>query len=173
MMAGAAMAFGSTAANASLAIISCTPTSCSVDNTNFPTSATISWSDANVGSSPFSGTIDFSNTVAGNYFASLTTADPSVFFTSLTVTPITGTGSFSYSGGPTHSITLLPGSLGIGSYALNFGGTTTDAGGEAGTLSFFSAVPEPSTWALMLLGFGGIGFAMRRQRAKAVLPQIA
>ena len=26
------------------------------------------------------------------------------------------------------------------------------------------AVPEPATWAMMLLGFGGIGFAMRRGR---------
>ena len=28
-----------------------------------------------------------------------------------------------------------------------------------------SAVPEPATWAMMLLGFGGIGAAMRRQRS--------
>ena len=27
-----------------------------------------------------------------------------------------------------------------------------------------SAVPEPGTWAMMLLGFGGIGFAVRRDR---------
>jgi len=27
-----------------------------------------------------------------------------------------------------------------------------------------AAVPEPATWAMMLLGFGGIGFAMRKQR---------
>jgi hypothetical protein len=27
-----------------------------------------------------------------------------------------------------------------------------------------AAVPEPSTWAMMLLGFGAIGFAMRRRR---------
>jgi PEP-CTERM motif len=27
-----------------------------------------------------------------------------------------------------------------------------------------AAVPEPATWAMMLLGFGGIGFAMRRGR---------
>ena len=27
-----------------------------------------------------------------------------------------------------------------------------------------SAVPEPATWAMMLLGFGAIGFAVRRQR---------
>ncbi|HKO20262.1 MAG TPA: PEPxxWA-CTERM sorting domain-containing protein [Acidobacteriaceae bacterium] len=33
-------------------------------------------------------------------------------------------------------------------------------------------VPEPATWAMMLLGFGGIGMAMRRRRAKGLL-QIA
>jgi hypothetical protein len=34
------------------------------------------------------------------------------------------------------------------------------------------AVPEPSTWAMMLIGFGAVGFAMRRRRflhAKPVL----
>jgi hypothetical protein len=30
-----------------------------------------------------------------------------------------------------------------------------------------AAVPEPATWALMLLGFGGIGMAMRRRRRPA------
>jgi PEP-CTERM motif len=30
------------------------------------------------------------------------------------------------------------------------------------------AVPEPATWALMLLGFGGIGVAMRRRRKPAL-----
>lgn len=29
-------------------------------------------------------------------------------------------------------------------------------------------VPEPSTWAMMLLGFGGIGFAMRRRPASKI-----
>ena len=32
-------------------------------------------------------------------------------------------------------------------------------------------VPEPATWGLMLLGFFGIGFAMRRNRRAATLPQ--
>ena len=27
-----------------------------------------------------------------------------------------------------------------------------------------NAVPEPSAWALMILGFGGVGVAMRRNR---------
>jgi DNA-binding beta-propeller fold protein YncE len=35
------------------------------------------------------------------------------------------------------------------------------------------AVPEPATWAMMLLGFGGIGFAMRRKRHEERLPQVA
>jgi hypothetical protein len=34
------------------------------------------------------------------------------------------------------------------------------------------AVPEPATWAMMLLGFGGIGMAMRRRR-QPVLAQVA
>lgn len=47
---------------------------------------------------------------------------------------------------------------------------------QGGTLTTFSAtavaVPEPATWGLMLLGFGGIGMAMRRRRRPA-LAQIA
>ena len=35
-----------------------------------------------------------------------------------------------------------------------------------------AAVPEPATWAMMLLGFGGIGMAMRRRRRPA-LAQLA
>ncbi|MFL6720877.1 MAG: PEPxxWA-CTERM sorting domain-containing protein [Sphingomonas sp.] len=36
------------------------------------------------------------------------------------------------------------------------------------------ALPEPATWAMMLLGFGGIGMAMRRRRRSAsTLMQIA
>lgn len=35
-----------------------------------------------------------------------------------------------------------------------------------------AGVPEPATWALMLLGFGGIGLAMRRRR-KPALAQLA
>ncbi len=33
-----------------------------------------------------------------------------------------------------------------------------------------AAVPEPSTWAMMILGVGAIGFALRRQRKTAAVP---
>jgi len=35
------------------------------------------------------------------------------------------------------------------------------------------AVPEPSTWGLMLLGFGAIAVLMRRKRNPIALPQLA
>ena len=41
---------------------------------------------------------------------------------------------------------------------------TGDVGGMTGTLS---AVPEPSTWAMMLLGFAGLGFAGYRKARSA------
>lgn len=32
-----------------------------------------------------------------------------------------------------------------------------------------AAVPEPATWAMMVIGFGAVGFAMRRRPAKALV----
>ena len=34
-------------------------------------------------------------------------------------------------------------------------------------------VPEPATWAMMLLGFAGVGMTMRRRRSGQVLAQVA
>jgi PEP-CTERM motif len=45
--------------------------------------------------------------------------------------------------------------------------------GESGTLTFnpvASAVPEPSTWAMMILGFAGIGAMTYRRRKSAMIP---
>ena len=36
-----------------------------------------------------------------------------------------------------------------------------------------AAVPEPATWAMMLLGFGGIGYSLRRRRKQTAFAQFA
>ena len=173
MVGAATLALGS-AANASITVLTCDASldNCTANNTLAPAQSTIAWDDASVTSPTFTATIDFNNTLAGNYWLSLTTSTPDLFFTALTVTPITGSGTITYVGGPTHAITLLPGSLGAGSYHLTFSGNSPSGGSESGNLTFRLAVPEPGTWALMLLGFGGIGLAMRRRRRPA-LAQLA
>jgi PEP-CTERM motif len=34
-------------------------------------------------------------------------------------------------------------------------------------------VPEPSTWAMMMLGFGAVGYGLRRRRREGLLAQVA
>lgn len=58
---------------------------------------------------------------------------------------------------------------------LTVNGRDTGDGAFSGTLTFaaVSAVPEPGTWAMMLLGFGAVGFATRRSRRRSTLMQAA
>ncbi|UUR08953.1 PEPxxWA-CTERM sorting domain-containing protein [Sphingomonas glaciei] len=54
----------------------------------------------------------------------------------------------------------------------------TDTGGYSNAVLYratavTTAVPEPGTWALMLVGFGAVGGAMRRRRRETVIPQFA
>jgi hypothetical protein len=50
--------------------------------------------------------------------------------------------------------------------------TSTTNAFEIDNIAINPAVPEPATWALMILGFAGIGMAMRR-RSRPALAQIA
>lgn len=63
-----------------------------------------------------------------------------------------------------------------GSFSLLLRDATFLTPGSAsisGTFTYLSpSVPEPATWAMMLLGFGAVGFALRRRR-KPVLAQAA
>jgi len=51
-----------------------------------------------------------------------------------------------------------------GDYYLNLSGTGGGTAGYGGTLSV-AAVPEPSTWAMMILGFFGVGFMAYRRKS--------
>ena len=46
--------------------------------------------------------------------------------------------------------------------------TFTDDGVFTGTMTAITAVPEPSTWAMMILGFAGVGFLAYRRRSQAL-----
>ena len=56
----------------------------------------------------------------------------------------------------------------VGSFVLNNPGGSDDEFGVddivAAKFSSVAAVPEPSTWAMMLLGMAGVGFSLRRKR---------
>jgi hypothetical protein len=60
-------------------------------------------------------------------------------------------------------------------YTVTIGGSSTNlAAAMSGNITIHqvNAVPEPATWALMLLGFAGTGFVLRRRR-RTTLAQLA
>lgn len=62
-------------------------------------------------------------------------------------------------------------------YLFNFAAPTTSItlnqdGFSDAVLYRTGGVPEPATWAMMLLGFGAVGFTMRRRR-REIMPQAA
>ena len=65
----------------------------------------------------------------------------------------------------TYTVTPVNGMLGID--PVNHAGYLIDLVPTTVTVSVPGAVPEPSTWAMMLLGFAGIGFVAYRRKQKA------
>jgi hypothetical protein len=76
----------------------------------------------------------------------------------------TGTGTI------TLGFSSLPDSITLSDYLVRYQ-AVNGSGSAIGQPT--PAVPEPSTWAMMLLGFGAVGVSMRRTRRRAPLPQIA
>jgi len=56
-------------------------------------------------------------------------------------------------------------STGVITFSTGLNGGDADIGLDNVSIS---AVPEPATWAMMLVGFGGMGVAMRSRRKQAV-----
>jgi hypothetical protein len=68
-----------------------------------------------------------------------------------------------------NNVTLLPGVLNT----IDVIGLSRGNGSYGGNATFVPApVPEPAAWALMLVGFAGVGFQLRRKR-NAGLAQLA
>jgi uncharacterized membrane protein len=85
------------------------------------------------------------------------------------VTPIEG---FTYENGVYREYSV-PGEVETELFGINNSGEVVGYyGDEEGDASGFSALaaPEPGVWALMLVGFGGLGVALRGSRRQAVAP---
>jgi hypothetical protein len=130
-----------------------------------------------------STTTTLSGTTLANDFGGLTGS-----IEGFTIGPVESTGNIFLGGG----ITLADGE--ITGISTTFGGGgifTTDPGplflffginsplgfelggqSNEGTVEVTAAVPEPSTWAMMILGFVGLGFMAYRRKSKTV-PSIA
>lgn len=70
--------------------------------------------------------------------------------------------------------TLDPQSITAGPHTITVNGTIASGptASYSGTVNFNLPLPEPATWAMMLLGFAGIGLTMRTRR-RTVLAQFA
>jgi hypothetical protein len=120
------------------------------------------------------------NNYAGDYFTLLVnfTAPAGVTGGGTFQAMLTGDVSGSNNGGahfhfnPSTQIFNLPGggtfTLGVDDFTAGGGNPSTRITGYIQT----APVPEPATWALMLVGFAGVGMAMRRRRTPA-LAQLA
>ena len=184
ILAGTALALGSTAANASVTVggtgSSCTGGGCAAgtsaavvtENVLYPNK--VEFDDTNVSAGTQTAYFNFfvDPTLLGTFSATVAT------FPVSTVTLLELlTGGTSSTPGST-LLTSTPGTqLTWGNLTANTWYTfrytaNMQTGGNISGVANFYPVPEPGTWALMLLGFGGIGVAMRRRRRPA-LAQVA
>ena len=121
----------------------------------------------------FTGSFDINDTTSGVYSILLGSSTPGVIFNSASLFGILGSvGTYNLTGGGTNVMQLAPTAIGAGDYRFSFAGTNNNPSGVASGNVTISAVPEPGTWALMLLGFGAIGLTLRSRRRPA-LAQLA
>lgn len=180
-MRGFAVALGvasalsiSTAANAAIIVTGSSNVDAPITVVNGADQSTVDWGRNPEPSGNFNGSVDVFNDLAGLYSIIVSTSTPGAAITALSISGIAGTlGNYS-TAGSAPTLSLLVPELGVGNYRVAFAGTAPSSGAVAtGNLTFQVApVPEPGTWAMMLLGFGAIGFAMRRRHIP-VLAQVA
>ena len=73
----------------------------------------------------------------------------------------------------TLNFSSAPGSITLGSFVDRYQSITGAGNTQSAVGQQVPGVPEPATWGMMLLGFGGIGMALRRRRRDARLLQVA
>jgi hypothetical protein len=170
MVGAAALAIGS-AAGATISVDSSTMNVSGPNNVG-PDLVRIDYNDSGM-TNPFTETLTFTNTEAGLYVLSLVTTISTVDFTSAILTGPSGPLNLSiqFNDPNLERWTTPETGLLAGQYTLTIMGNTGPNGVMGGHIDI-RAVPEPATWAMMLLGFGAVGFTLRRRRAP-VLAQAA
>ena len=110
------------------------------------------------------------NVQSADITTTFTTPNQDIDFTSVL---LNGAAFTLVSGEPTDRGSILNQPL-LANNTLQVNGLAGTAAGGAdaafsGTLSFArtAPVPEPATWAMMLVGFGAVGFGMRRRQARS------
>lgn len=94
------------------------------------------------------------------------TFSPSAIAVGGTLQTLTPTGTFGFLNCPRGFCSFVPGT--VTSFSARTSDTAPAVLGGSETLSF-TAVPEPATWALMIVGMGAMGYVSRRRRAKAAI----
>ena len=133
---------------------------------------TIGFTEAGLDAPTFTEWLVFTNDMAGVYALTLDTSSTGIDFTSAILTGPGGPYELvkEFDNGISEFWNLSSLFLDAGTYTLTINGNNDSTGSLGGTVTI-NAVPEPGTWAMMLLGFGAAGFAMRRRRT--ALPQLA
>jgi hypothetical protein len=175
-VAGAAALSTASLANAAIMIGATSGSNITVgtpDNVSIPNFVNFDTTTNSAGStSPW---FDFSNTQTGSYIFNLTSSTLGATISLEQLLSTGGTVLVQQVTGSGRNLELDTGTLMADTtyrftYTFN---TPTNGGTVSGNSSFYlAAVPEPATWAMMLIGFGGMGMAMRRRR-RPVLAQIA
>ena len=174
---------------AALAMASAASATITVNSTSFttysgPTSTdggittTIGYEDTGLAKPTFTEWLSLTNTLAGIYSITLDTSSRSVNFTSAYLTDGTNNYALTCQAGCSGTTSVefwgLDDTLiAAGNYTLNVLGNNNGTGSLGGTITISQAVPEPATWAMMLLGFGAIGWQLRRRRSSLTLAQAA
>lgn len=168
--ASAAALISSGVANAAVTVAGASPgVSTSVFTSGDTTTIDYSANALNMG--PFSGFIDIMNTLDGIYTVTFGTSTATVDFS--TVTFAGNNLNLDVDDGTREQYGLSNLYLTDGTWRLYAEGSNSgETGALAGTFTITRAIPEPATWAMMLFGFGAVGFAMRRNRRPA-LAQLA
>jgi hypothetical protein len=169
-----ALAGMATTANAATTVTSTTPSPAILTP---PASAAFS---SVISSGPGTFTDSFMFTIAGapgvtdaQLSTLLLNGSQNINFTSITLDGMSVFVKTSSDPNPETWAILSPILLAVGNHTINVAGNLIGPNGSyAGTINVQAAVPEAKTWAMMMLGFGAMGLAIRRRR-KPVLAQLA